>query len=214
MISFLPGGEWLALAGLAAAAGPVLIHLLNRRIFRRIDWAAMDFLLEASRRSKAFLRLRDLLLMALRMAAVALFGFAVARPFLSTGGAAATSGPVHAILVLDNSMSMGRERLGGATLLDDARARAAEFIEQLPTGSRISVLPLCGSPTGTSLDAYRVKEDALEAVAAVPVDLPPLNEATSGARIPGGRNQGRARNATRKGGAGGGHHPQASRGRS
>ena len=45
-------------------------------------------------------------------------------------------------------------------------------------------------------------------------DLPPLNEATSGARILGGRNQGRARNATRKGGAGGGHHPQASRGRS
>jgi hypothetical protein len=45
-------------------------------------------------------------------------------------------------------------------------------------------------------------------------DLPPLNEATPGARIPGGRNQGRARNATRKGGAGRGHHPQASRGRS
>ncbi len=45
-------------------------------------------------------------------------------------------------------------------------------------------------------------------------DLPPFNEATSGARIPGGRNQGRARNATRKGGASGGHHPQASRGRS
>ena len=54
MISFLPGGEWLAIAGLAAAAGPVLIHLLNRRIFRQVDWAAMEFLLEASRRSKAF----------------------------------------------------------------------------------------------------------------------------------------------------------------
>lgn len=169
MISFLPGGEWLAVAGLAAAAGPVLIHLLNRRIFRQVDWAAMDFLLEASRRSKAFLRLRELLLMALRMAAVALFGFAVARPFFATGGAAATSGPVHAILVLDNSMSMGRERLGGSTLLDDARVRAGEFIEQLPPGSRISVLPLCGSPAGTSLDAYRAEEDALEAVAAVPV---------------------------------------------
>ena len=169
MISFLPGGELLAIAGLAAAAGPVLIHLLNRRIFRQVDWAAMEFLLEASRRSKAFLRLRDLLLMALRMAAVALFGFAVARPFLATGSAAATSGPVHAILVLDNSMSMGRERLGGTMLLDDARARAAEFIEQLPAGSRISVVPLCGAPTGTTLDAYRTKEDALEAVAAVPV---------------------------------------------
>jgi hypothetical protein len=43
-------------------------------------------------------------------------------------------------------------------------------------------------------------------------DLPPLNEATPGARIPGGRNQGRARNATRKGGAGGGHYPQTPRG--
>lgn len=169
MISFLPGGEWLALAGLAAAAGPILIHLLNRRIFRQVDWAAMEFLLEASRRSKAFLRLRDLLLMALRMAAVALFGLAVARPFFARGNAAATSGPVHAILVLDNSMSMGRERLGGSTLLDDARARASEFIEQLPTGSRVSVVPLCGAPAGTTLDAYRSKEDALEAVKAVPL---------------------------------------------
>lgn len=169
MISFLPGGEWLALAGLAAAAGPVLIHLLNRRIFRQVDWAAMEFLLEASRRSNALLRLRDLLLMALRMVAVALFGLAVARPFLTSGGGLATAGPVHAILVLDNSMSMGRERLGGATLLDDAKRRATEFIEQLPAGSRITVLPLCGSPAGTSLDAYRSKDDALEAVAAVPV---------------------------------------------
>ncbi len=46
------------------------------------------------------------------------------------------------------------------------------------------------------------------------IDLPPLNEATPGARIPGGRNQGRARNATRKSGASGGHHPEAPRGRS
>jgi WD40 repeat protein len=45
-----------------------------------------------------------------------------------------------------------------------------------------------------------------------PTDLPPLNEATSGARILSGRNQGRAGNATRKSGAGGGHHPEAPRG--
>jgi hypothetical protein len=43
-------------------------------------------------------------------------------------------------------------------------------------------------------------------------DLPPLIEATPGARILGGHNRGRARNATKKSGAGGGHHPQASRG--
>ena len=169
MISFLPGGAWLAIAGLAAAAGPLLIHLLNRRMFRQVDWAAMDFLLEAARRSKALLRFRDLLLMLLRMAAVALFGLALARPFFASGGAGGGSGPVHAVLVLDNSMSMGRERLGGATLLDAARAKAVDFIERLPVGSRISVLPLCGAPAGISLDAYRGKDEAREAVAAVPV---------------------------------------------
>ena len=56
--------------------------------------------------------------------------------------------------------------------------------------------------------------DGPQRVNVIACDLPPLNEATSGARILGGRNQGRARNATRKSGAGGGHHPQASRGRS
>jgi len=43
-------------------------------------------------------------------------------------------------------------------------------------------------------------------------DLPPFNEATPGARSLGGRNQGRSRNATRNGRAGGGHHPDAPRG--
>jgi hypothetical protein len=48
----------------------------------------------------------------------------------------------------------------------------------------------------------------------VKADLPPLNEATPGARILGGCNQGRAGNAKRKGGAGRGHYPEAPRGRS
>jgi hypothetical protein len=42
-------------------------------------------------------------------------------------------------------------------------------------------------------------------------DLPPLNEATLGARILGGRNQGRARNATREAGAGGASYSEAPR---
>jgi hypothetical protein len=168
MLTFLPGGQLFAIAGLAAAAAPLVIHLLNRRRFRELDWAAMDFLLEASSRSRSLLELRDLLLLALRTAAVALFGLAIARPFLaSRTGAAAGSGPVHAVLVVDNSLSMGRERLGGTTLLDDARARAKEFIGRVPVGSRISVLPLCGPAGSFSFDPYRTTEDAVEAVDAI-----------------------------------------------
>jgi len=170
MPTFLPGAELLALAGLAAAAAPLVIHLFNQRRFRVLDWAAMDFLLEAAGRSRRLLEFRDLLLLVLRTAAVALFGLAVARPFLSTGtGGGVSDGPVHAVLVIDNSMSMARERLGGTTLLDDARERAKEFVGRLPAGSRVSVIPLCGPEGSFSFDPRRSTEDAIEAIDAVRV---------------------------------------------
>lgn len=173
MLTFLPGSQVLALAGLAAAAAPLVIHILNRQRYRLLDWAAMDFLLEAASRSRSLLQLRDVLLLVLRTAAVALFGLAIARPyFASTAGAGAGAGAVHAVMVIDNSLSMGRERLGGdgtTQLLDDARSRAKEFIDRLPTGSRISVLPLCGPAGSFSFDPRRSVEDAKEAIDAIKV---------------------------------------------
>ncbi len=165
MFNFLPGSGIFALAGLIAAAGPVLIHLLNRRRFRVVNWAAMDFLLEALQRNRRMLHMRDLLLLALRTACVLLFGLALARPFLSHTAASTTANePLHAVLVIDNSLSMGYKSKLDRTLLDEAKSKAREFIEDLPAGSRISVLPLCGSAASFSLDAYRTKEDARDAL--------------------------------------------------
>ena len=153
-----------AMAGLAAAAGPVIIHLLNRRRYRVVEWAAMDFLREALQRNKRMLHLRDLLLLLLRTVCVLLFGLALARPYWShQAGSTGQRGPVHAVLIVDNSQSMGYQRLDG-TLLDEARRKALEFIDQLPLGSRISVVPLCGSAAAYSLDPYRSQEDAREAL--------------------------------------------------
>jgi hypothetical protein len=170
MITFPPGALPLAIAGVAAAAAPIIIHLFNKARFREIDWGAMDFLLEAAKRSRSLLRFRDLWLLVLRTAAVILFGLAVARPFLRLGtGATAGRGPIHAILVVDNSMSMGRERLGGRTLLDDAKDRAKDAFAKLPAGSRATVIPLCGPAGSYSLDPLRTQEDAVEAIDAIRV---------------------------------------------
>jgi hypothetical protein len=158
-----------AVAGALAAAGPILIHLLNRRRYRVVEWAAMDFLREALHRNRRVLQLRDLLLLLLRTACVLLFGLALARPHWSNATVAKDSGgPVHAVLVLDNSLSMGYERLEG-TLLDEAKRKAGELIGQLPEGSRVSVLPLCGSDVAFSLDPYRNQEDAREALQKIKV---------------------------------------------
>jgi len=100
--------------GAAAVASPILIHLLSRRRFRRIRWAAMDFLLEAQRQSRRRVRLEQMILLALRCLAVLLLALLVARPFMRSGpissligGAART----ERILLLDDSFSMGY-RLG------------------------------------------------------------------------------------------------------
>ncbi len=152
-----------AVAGAIAAAGPIVIHLLNRRRFRVINWAAMDFLREAVKRNRRILKIRDILLLILRTAAVLLFGLALARPyFASSGGGQINPGqPVHAIVLIDNSMSMGY-RQGGQSLLDEAKLKAEELIKALPDGSRMSIIPLCGG--SFSRDPYRTKQDANEAV--------------------------------------------------
>ena len=163
---------WLALAGAAAAAVPVIVHLLNRRRFRVVQWAAMDFLREAVTRSRRILELRDLLLLLLRVFCLLAFGAALARPYWnrSAGTAADPNQPVHAVVLVDNSLSMSYQKFDGI-LLDDAKAKAREFIEGLPRGSLISVVPTCGSPAGVNYEAYARPEEALDALAAIkPVD--------------------------------------------
>ncbi|MHC4876004.1 MAG: BatA domain-containing protein [Planctomycetota bacterium] len=234
MLKFLTGA--FAIAGLIAAAGPIVIHLLNRRRFRVVEWGAMDFLRKAMQRSRRAVQLRDLLLLVLRCLVVALFGAALARPFVSgvssstllTGagtitalclavglaaagiltsraslrrivlpgavlcavaavvglfsmfGAGKTEGasavrsrePLHAIVLIDNSMSMAYESLEG-TLLDRARTRVAEFLDALPSGSQIHIIPLCGSGADANISAtaFRSKSDAREALDRIqPVD--------------------------------------------
>ena len=163
---------WLAIAGAAAAAVPVIVHLLNRRRFNVVQWAAMDFLREAVTRSRRMMELRDLLLLALRVLCLLAFGMALARPYWNRFSQAVIdpNQPVHAVLLVDNSLSMSYLKPDGI-LLDDAKVKAREFVESLPSGSVISVIPTCGPVSGVNFEAYGRREDAVEALAAIkPVD--------------------------------------------
>jgi hypothetical protein len=167
MPSFVAGS--FALAGAIAAAAPLLIHLLNRRRYRVVPWAAMDLLREALVRNRRMLQLRDLLLLALRTLCVLLFALALARPYFSaTSSANDPNQPVHVVFIVDNSLSMGYQRLSG-TLLEEAKTRLNEFLERLPPGSHISVLPLCGSAQAFTHDVHRTASDARDALARIEV---------------------------------------------
>ncbi len=157
------------LVALVAAAGPLIIHLLNRQRYRTIDWAPMEFLLQAVRRRRRRLQLRDLLLLLLRTLAMVFFVLAMARPIWTTQGSSGYAGqPVHTVLVFDNSLSMAYTPLDKSRL-EMAKDKARQFIRHLPSGSDVTVLPMCEQSDARFSKVYDSKEDAMDAVARIGV---------------------------------------------
>ena len=87
------------LYGLAAASVPILIHLLNRRKFREVPWAAMRFLLAAIRKNQRRIRIEQWLLLAIRTLIILLVVSAMAKPFLESFGVVIAGRRVHRVLV-------------------------------------------------------------------------------------------------------------------
>ena len=81
----------LALLGLAAAAIPALLHLLQRRIPPELDFPPVRYLSAAERESARRLKLRHLLLMILRTALITVIVLAAARPLIPLRGGVLTS---------------------------------------------------------------------------------------------------------------------------
>lgn len=122
-----------AFAGLAAlAAVPLIIHLLNRQRHKPVRWAAMRFVLAAYRKTRRRVQIENLLLLLLRMAAVALLAFAIARPFAAGDGALGklTEARRDLVLVLDGSASTGYST-GVETVFERIVGRATELVEDL-----------------------------------------------------------------------------------
>ena len=106
MLEFLLNPGFL-FAGAAAVAAPIIIHLLNRRRFKKINWAAMDFLLEAQRLNRRRVKLEEIILLLLRCLAMILIGLMIARPSLDINvSGLLKAGQTERVIVLDDSLSM------------------------------------------------------------------------------------------------------------
>src|SRR5437588_4026334 len=124
--------------GIAAASVPILIHLLNRRKFREMPWAAMRFLLAAIRKNQRRIRIEQWLLLAVRTLIILLVVMAMAKPFLESLGVVIAGRRVHRVLVLDASLSMGYSS-GGTSRFEQAKALAARLVKASRSGDRSSV---------------------------------------------------------------------------
>lgn len=126
----------LLLAAVAVAV-PLALHLFQRRDPRRVPFPAIRYLQRAEREHARSIRLRQILLLALRMLAVLLLAAAAARLYLRTGSA--SHDPTALALVLDNSLSSGLVR-NDRRVLDELRARALETLDAAGPDDRIWVI--------------------------------------------------------------------------
>jgi hypothetical protein len=140
-----------AVAGVLLASIPIIIHILNRRRFRTVQWAAMTFLLQAMRKNRRRLRFEQWLLLAVRCCVLGLLGLALARPVGCEQSTLATvagrrSG-LH-VIVIDNSYSMAYEadRPDAKTHLDRAKQLAGQLINRLSAGGESVVLITAARP--------------------------------------------------------------------
>ncbi|QEH32590.1 hypothetical protein OJF2_10670 [Aquisphaera giovannonii] len=136
------------LAAMPLVALPIIIHLINQRRYQTVRWGAMMFLLAANRMSRGFARIRQWLIMAFRMAAIAGLVVAISRP-LAGGwlGMAAGTRPDTTIVLLDRSPSMQQtEEGGGGSKLETGRRQLVRTMETLGSGHWMLVESATNAP--------------------------------------------------------------------
>lgn len=131
----------IMLAGLGGAAIPLVLHLLSRARYRSVDWGAMMFLTSRKARQLQSTRLRQLILLLVRMAIVALLAMALARPVLSRGSALAEEARGSVVILLDRSMSTAFEE-NGRPRFEACRQSALAVLGTLKRGDQVALVEL------------------------------------------------------------------------
>jgi hypothetical protein len=112
--------------GLPLVAAPIIIHLINLLRHRRVQWAAMELLLASQRKYRTRVLLKQILLLALRVAAILGLVLALAQPrWKHAIGQMLGAGRTMHLVLLDDSYSMtdrsSGSGLGETTAFDRGR---------------------------------------------------------------------------------------------
>lgn len=128
------------LLGAAAAAVPIVLHLIMRQQPRWLEFPALRFVRQKQEANRRRLKLRHLILLALRVAALCFLAAALARPSLKTsGGGIDQEAPVAAALVFDTSPRMAY-RDQNQSRIQVAQELGRWLLGELPEQSQVAVM--------------------------------------------------------------------------
>ncbi|QSQ22675.1 BatA domain-containing protein [Pyxidicoccus parkwayensis] len=140
------GNPWM-LVGALGALIPLLVHLFDRRRPRPHPFGPLAFVLRSQKRTASRLKLKRLLLYALRTLILLAIPVALARPELRRDAAAAqvVKGPAATAIVLDASLSMRWS--DGTSLFERGRDEARDALKDLLPEEPATVLVCTESPS-------------------------------------------------------------------
>ena len=162
---------WAIPAGMAALSVPFIVHWLTKPNPTRMPLSTVRFVLEVVKQRRTRNRLRDFVILALRVAAIALFAFVLARPLSGNRTPASSEGRAETVRVvlLDVSQSMSSVS-NGIQALERARPIAARHVEY---GSNTQAnLILCAATPHAVFDRPSANNSALLDEVAKAVALP------------------------------------------
>ena len=158
--------ESLLPIGLPLLAVPLIIHLINLRRHRKVEWAAMQFLLESQKKNRKWIILQQLLLLLLRTAAVAAIVFMLAGPVLqSQWGRFLGSGSTHHLFLLDDSYSMS-DQARDSSVFERAKQVVGVVLEQSsqqPGDQEVTLIPFSEAAQLSAGAMPKVSQEALHA---------------------------------------------------
>jgi hypothetical protein len=158
----------LMLAGAVLIAAPIILHLVMRQQPKHLIFPALRFIRLRNDSNKRRLKLRHLLLLALRCGAIVFLALALARPSVQSAGFLGDQeAPVAAALVFDTSPRM-QYRHQNQTRLQVAQEVAARVLTELPKESDVAVIDSRTTAAAFSIDAAiaRQRIERLTAAAA------------------------------------------------
>lgn len=149
---------------LAALAIPVILHLFYFRRYKKVYFSNVKFLREVKEETSARNRLRNLLILLMRLLAIAFLVLAFAQPYIKKDGEV-MKGKKSVSIFLDNSFSMssfGQD----LTLLDKAKQRAEQIIGAYSSEDEIQVLT---HDLQTKHQRFLGKEDAVAEIGEIEI---------------------------------------------
>ena len=134
------------LGWLAAAALPIVIHLWNKRKYREVPWAAMEYLLAAIRKNSRRIQVEQWLLLVVRTLIVALVVLAMSEPFLERMGLSFIAGTrTLKVFVIDGSYSMAFKP-ADRSRFERATAFVHQIVEDSPQGDGFTLVLMADPP--------------------------------------------------------------------